>query len=193
MEDKLQFVLEIASSAHKGQKRKLINEPYFQHPLRVMQRCALVTEDLCVLAAALLHDVLEKTAVTEIQLRGQLSARFNNEDTTRILSLVRELTDVYNAKDYPQKNYRQRNQLEAERLGMISADGQTIKYGDIIDNCDRIILEEPREAQKSITGYTNLLRVMHNGNIQLYGLAITAVRAAQIKKGINVGESKPSA
>lgn len=186
MEDKLQIVLEMTKYAHKGQKRKLTNEPYFQHPLRVMHRCEMVSADVCLLSAALLHDVLEKTTVTEMQLRSELARYFNTYHVSRILSLVLELTNVYNPKDYPQKNYQQRQQLEADRLKMISPDGQTIKYADIIDNCDKIALEEPSNAQKSIKEYSNLLQVMHNGNIQLYGLAITAVRSVQLKHAGNV-------
>lgn len=181
MEDKLQVAFEIASKAHEGQRRKPTKEPYIQHPLRVMQRCQMITTDICVLAAALLHDVLEKTAMNEIQLRDQLSLHFNRSDTLRILALVKELTDVYTPKDYPEKNNQQRKRLEAERLQFISSDGQTIKYADIMDNCDKVLLASRHDAEKSISNYTNLLQLMPNGNTQLYGLAITTLLDVQLK------------
>jgi guanosine-3',5'-bis(diphosphate) 3'-pyrophosphohydrolase len=58
---------------------------------------------------------------------------------TRTLLLVIELTDVYIKKDYPQLNRKQRKAQELERIKFTSSDAQTIKYADIIDNCNEIV------------------------------------------------------
>ncbi|MGB9004466.1 MAG: bifunctional (p)ppGpp synthetase/guanosine-3',5'-bis(diphosphate) 3'-pyrophosphohydrolase [Candidatus Aminicenantales bacterium] len=57
-----------AASAHKGQSRRS-GEPYLSHPLEVANMLADLKLGPTTLAAGLLHDVLEDTAVTLPQLR----------------------------------------------------------------------------------------------------------------------------
>lgn len=57
---KLEKVLEFATKAHEGQKRKFNDEPYINHPIRVANR--LLTHEEKVVA--LLHDVFEDTEHT---------------------------------------------------------------------------------------------------------------------------------
>ena len=52
---------EFASKAHNGQVRKYTGEPYFGHPVEVMEIVSEVIDDPEVHAAALLHDVVEDT------------------------------------------------------------------------------------------------------------------------------------
>lgn len=61
--DILKNIEEFARQAHGDQQRKFADEPYIMHPIRVMQLCGEYASDLPVLSAALLHDVLEDTAV----------------------------------------------------------------------------------------------------------------------------------
>lgn len=54
----------LASTAHYGQMRKGLNEPFIWHPMRVavaVEECGLSPEAV---AAALLHDVVEDTTLT---------------------------------------------------------------------------------------------------------------------------------
>lgn len=60
----LETALQIAAQAHEGQKAKN-GEPYILHPLRVMN--AVDSEDARVVAV--LHDVIEDSAVTPDELR----------------------------------------------------------------------------------------------------------------------------
>lgn len=55
----IEKALEIALSAHKGQSDKA-GKPYILHPLRVMSKMAREDE----MAVALLHDVIEDSAIT---------------------------------------------------------------------------------------------------------------------------------
>ncbi len=57
-----------AAGAHKGQSRRS-GEPYLSHPLEVANMLADLKMGPVTLAAGLLHDVLEDTAVTPLQLR----------------------------------------------------------------------------------------------------------------------------
>lgn len=52
---------EFAARAHDGQVRKGSGMPYIVHPMEVAVICASLTDDEEVIAAALLHDVLEDT------------------------------------------------------------------------------------------------------------------------------------
>ena len=57
-----------AASAHKGHLRRS-GEPYLSHPLEVASMLADMRMDHKALAAGLLHDVLEDTEVTPVELR----------------------------------------------------------------------------------------------------------------------------
>jgi GTP diphosphokinase / guanosine-3',5'-bis(diphosphate) 3'-diphosphatase len=64
----LQKAYVFTARAHGGQVRRS-GEPYLSHPLEVTNMLADMGMDRTTLAAALLHDVLEDTAVTEAELR----------------------------------------------------------------------------------------------------------------------------
>jgi (p)ppGpp synthase/HD superfamily hydrolase len=65
METIISQIIEFADRAHNEQKRKYTPDRYIVHPIRVMETCKKYTSDSAVLAGALLHDVLEDTAVTK--------------------------------------------------------------------------------------------------------------------------------
>jgi GTP pyrophosphokinase len=60
----------LAESAHRGQRRAS-GEPYITHPLAVAHILREMGLDPAALAAALLHDVLEDTPLTESELESQ--------------------------------------------------------------------------------------------------------------------------
>lgn len=62
----LERAIEIAAKAHAGQVDKA-GQPYVLHPLRMM--LAVTTPEACM--AAVLHDVVEDTAVTLDELRAE--------------------------------------------------------------------------------------------------------------------------
>lgn len=62
----LERAIEISAAAHAGQVDKA-GQPYILHPLRVMLRVSTEHERM----AAVLHDVVEDTAVTIEQLREE--------------------------------------------------------------------------------------------------------------------------
>jgi (p)ppGpp synthase/HD superfamily hydrolase len=84
--DILRLADEMAADLHSGQFRRHSNSPYIVHPRRVMQRLkdAGVTDDE-VLAAALLHDVLEDCPRASEAL---LAMTFG----PRVTDLVKDLT-----------------------------------------------------------------------------------------------------
>lgn len=86
--------LEIAVSAHDGQRRKDFNDPageslpYIIHPLRVAAR---LRGNLKSYLAALLHDVIEDTDVTEAQLRQEIPG----DIVDAVLALSRQPGETY--------------------------------------------------------------------------------------------------
>lgn len=162
--DILKNIEAFAREAHGDQQRKFADEPYIRHPIRVMELCREYTSDLPVLSAALLHDVLEDTAVTEDELSAYLHEVMQPEDARKTLMLTVELTDVFVKKNYPKWNRRKRKDAEAARMSKVSAPAQTIKYADIIDNCIDISNSSSDFMPKFLHECRALLKVMDKGD-----------------------------
>lgn len=175
MNSVIQNVKKFAEAAHGSQLRKYSPEPYIEHPVRVMQTCAEYTNDVSVLAAALLHDVLEDTTVSSDEILQFLLKELDDEPAKRTLGIVHELTDVFVKKNYPQWNRRKRKDKENERLQKTSSDAQTIKYADIIDNSLTIAGAEPDFRQKYLLECRSLLRKLEKGNPVLRERAVSVV------------------
>ena len=58
-------------------------------------------DDVAVLAAALLHDVLEDTPVKAHEIELALLAVMDADDVRRTIRFVIELTDIFIKKDFP--------------------------------------------------------------------------------------------
>ena len=175
MKEILEKVTTFADQAHGEQKRKYTPERYIVHPVRVMKICANYTNELPVLASALLHDVLEDTKVGKKEMTEFLLRIMSKEEATRTTDLVVELSDVYTKAAYPRWNRRKRKRKEAERIQKTSGESQTVKYADIIDNCKEIVEHDPDFAGLFLLECKSLLRVMQNGNAELRSEAVTTV------------------
>ncbi|WP_118197031.1 HD domain-containing protein [Albibacterium indicum] len=178
MEKILEEIKEFADKAHGNQLRKYTPDRYIVHPVRVMLLCREYTEDIPILAAALLHDVLEDTSITEQEMKDFLISKMELENAIKTLKYVIELTDVYTKKDYPQLNRKQRKAKEFQRLKQISGEAQTIKYADIIDNSKEIVDHDPSFAPVFLSEYKSLLKDLTEGNRELYDRAKETVNEA---------------
>lgn len=176
MDGILQKVTEFARKAHGGQQRKFADEPYINHPVRVMEICRSYNPPIEVLVAALLHDVLEDTAVTREKIKEFLFPLLNEEKTIRTVMLVEELTDIYTKKDYPGWNRKKRKAKEAERLKKASPEAQTIKYADIIDNSMDIHNSKDDFAIQFLRECKLLLMAMTKGDELLRRRAVETVQ-----------------
>ncbi|RAW01393.1 HD domain-containing protein [Pseudochryseolinea flava] len=175
MNDILEKVKVFADHAHGDQRRKYSNERYIFHPMRVMENCRDYTDDVAVLAAALLHDVLEDTTITKEEMHVFLHQVMPASMADRTLALVVELTDVYTKKNYPELNRRARKMREADRLSKISGDAQTVKYADIIDNVTNIFVNDPDFAVVFIHEGRSALRKMTAGDEELFDKAVKMI------------------
>src|SRR5688500_20309858 len=106
MKEILDRIAAFADHAHGDQLRKYADERYINHPLRVMKTCEYHGYPLPVLAAAILHDVLEDTDATPHEIKEFLLTVMSEADTDSTLALVTELTDVYIKDLYPRMNRR---------------------------------------------------------------------------------------
>ncbi len=178
MQEILRQIRDYADRAHGMQVRKYTAERYIVHPVRVMEICGKYTKDICMSAAALLHDVLEDTEVTKDELEYFLFTVLSKADVERTLRLVVDLTDVYVKKDYPKLNRRSRKNKELVRLEKTSADSQTIKYADIIDNTREIVQHDRDFARVYLYECKAILRKLDKGNPELYKRAFDVVNEA---------------
>jgi guanosine-3',5'-bis(diphosphate) 3'-pyrophosphohydrolase len=174
MTDVLNAITEFADRAHGDQVRKYVNERYIEHPKRVMITCSRHTNELPVLAAALLHDVLEDTATTRDEILSFLKALIGQADADLAVKYVEELTDIYTKAKFPKFNRRTRRAKEAERLGHVSPNAQLIKYADIIDNTD-VAYHDSDFAEVYLREARQLLLNMASGPTELRTLAMTRV------------------
>lgn len=176
MENTLDKIRDFADKAHGNQMRKYTPERYMVHPIRVMETCRDYDASVPMLAAALLHDVLEDTALKNSEMLAFLQTIMNDDDARDTVILVEELTDVYTKSAYPQWNRKQRKIKENERIRQTTPEAQTIKYADIIDNTSEITVHDPAFAPRFLKECLEILEIADKGNTELYQIALTAVK-----------------
>ena len=160
-----------ASVAHAaiGQKRKYSGVDYIVHPRRVSKMVADYEGTDEMIAAALLHDVLEDTYVT--------SEMIAEEFGWKIHKLVVELTDVSKPED---GNRAKRKAIDAERLSQASRDAQIVKLADLIDNSDDIEANDPSFAKVFLKEKAHLVSVMDKVHLHpLYPIALGVVNGGK--------------
>jgi (p)ppGpp synthase/HD superfamily hydrolase len=187
MDDLLNKITDFGDDAHGEQLRKYAPDRYMVHPKRVMQTLRNYTDDITILAAALLHDVLEDTRVSKGEMRDFLARLLGREKAERTLDLVVDLTDVYVKTEYPKLNRRTRKAKELERLEKTSPDSQTIKYADILDNTLEITDHDPDFARVYLQEVSHILKKLDKGNSELRQRAEMAVNDGIKKLGGSKG------
>ena len=107
----------MAAAAHDGQRRRHSGRPYIEHPLRVAALLREAGFDDEVIAAALLHDVVEHTT-TEIE---SVAKAFGE----RVATLVYALTEEESIEPYERRKDAHRADVEAagaEAIAIYAAD-----------------------------------------------------------------------
>ena len=131
-----------AEAAHASidHRRKYGGDPYIVHPREVMQILLKFAENEItdeMLAASLLHDVVEDTPVTIDEIRDE----FGDE----VADLVSDLTDVAVPSD---GNRKARMAINLAHTEAASAQAHTVKCADIISNAPSITEHNPGFARK---------------------------------------------
>lgn len=113
--------IEFAAIAHSGQYRKGTRVPYIIHPLNVARTLIEAECEEAVVAAGVLHDVIEDTAVTYGEIRDRFGAR--------VADLVASVSE-------PDKltSWELRKEHTLEILKSASEDTLLISVADKLDN-----------------------------------------------------------
>ena len=156
MENVVAKALDFATKAHGNQVRKYTGEPYTNHLVEVMNIVRTVKSDDSMLAAALLHDTIEDTSVTEADVKKEFG--------DRIAKLVVELTDISKPED---GNRATRKAMDRDKLAKVSDDAQTIKLADLISNGKDIAINDPKFAKVFLNEKRQLLEVLDRGDSAL--------------------------
>jgi (p)ppGpp synthase/HD superfamily hydrolase len=155
-----QRALIFATRAHDGQVRKYTGVPYIYHPIAVAEivRGFPHTEEM--IAAALLHDVVEDTPVTIEEIQKEFG--------DKVAELVGWLTDVSKPED---GNRKVRKQMDLEHIAKAPVDAKTVKLADLIDNTSSIVRHDPDFWRVYRKEKAAVLQVLKEGNSMLWQIA----------------------
>ena len=142
-----------ATLAHGEQKRKYSDEPYVTHPIAVARIIHTLSppfaKDCQVLAAAILHDVVEDTPAT----LDSIELFFGHS----VADLVEQVTDISQLED---GNRAFRKAMDRGHLRMATPGGATIKVADLIHNAKSIIRDDKNFARVFIKEMKSTLPVL---------------------------------
>jgi (p)ppGpp synthase/HD superfamily hydrolase len=155
-----------ATAAHAAVKqvRKYTFEPYIVHPAEVAGIVATVPHTDEMLAAAWLHDTVEDTGVSIVDIQVE----FGNE----VASLVGWLTDVSKPED---GNRAVRKAIDREHTEAAPAGAQTVKLADLIANTRSIVKHDVAFARTYLEEKRLLLAVMTRADVGLMARARATV------------------
>ena len=128
-----------SEEAHEGQKR-LSGEPYITHPLAVAGALAEWRMDVQAVVAALLHDVMEDTAVT----KPEISARFGKQVADLVDGLSKlERIEFQSYQDAQAENFRKMLMAMARDLRIV-----LIKLADRLHNLQTMAPLRPDKRRR---------------------------------------------
>ena len=124
--DLLDRAIIFAVRAHAGTERRGKGFPYIVHPVEALAITATMTTDPELLAAAVLHDVVEDTAVTADELRAEFGER--------VASLVAQESDEMPPGVSEEGSWHQRKRAAIERLSRAPREVKMVALGDKLSN-----------------------------------------------------------
>ena len=123
---KIGKAIQFAVDAHGDTTRKGKNRLYILHPIEAMTIVASLTEDEDVLAAAVLHDVVEDAGVKEAELREAFG--------DRVADLVMAESEDKMLELPPEASWEARKQATIDHLAGLERDALLICLGDKLAN-----------------------------------------------------------
>lgn len=171
-----------AHDAHQGQTRKYCKWPYIVHPVAVALTVQTVSHTPEMLAAALLHDVVEDCGVTLDEI--------DTEFGTEVAGLVFWLTDVSKPEDGGRVV---RKHLDLIHTARAPTTAKTIKLADMIDNILDVVQHDQNFAPIYLREMNALMGVLTDGDVLLYQEAEALLEEATGIIGARaVGMGRPS-
>ena len=126
------YIYATAAHAAVGQRRKYTDEPYIVHPARVAVTVAKFGGTDEMIAAAYLHDVVEDTGVSIVDIQDMFG--------TDVALIVDGLTDVSVPED---GNRAVRKAIDRQHSADARYEAQFVKCADIMDNASDIGDNDP--------------------------------------------------
>ncbi len=128
-----------AVNAHKGQQRKGKGFAYVIHPLEALAIASTMTNDQELLAAAVLHDVVEDTHFTIEDIKNQFG--------DKVAEIVMAETDkIYNADN--NSTWFERKSATIERLKLASKEVKIVALSDKLSNMRAIARDYSRLGEQ---------------------------------------------
>lgn len=122
-----------AADAHRHQTRKGTDLPYLQHPVAVAVILARLGFDDTVLAAAMLHDIVEDTEVT----LGSIRAEFGEE----VAELVDWCTERKKDSEGAHRPWAERKREQLARLSIAPPQARAVALADNLHNLTSIAVD----------------------------------------------------
>ncbi|MCB0634529.1 MAG: RelA/SpoT family protein [Saprospiraceae bacterium] len=137
---------ELAVEAHQEQRRKS-GEPYVLHPIAVAKICASeIGLGPTAIAAALLHDVVEDTEVTQAEIEKRFGTRIG-----KIVDGLTKLDSAYNSESPQAENFKKVLSTLVEDVRVV-----LVKMADRLHNM-RTLGSMPRHKQLKIAAETSYI------------------------------------
>jgi (p)ppGpp synthase/HD superfamily hydrolase len=154
------FIFAKVAHAAVGQKRKYTGEDYINHPVEVSDIVYGRGYSDEMVAAALLHDVVEDTCINIGMIIGEFGSK--------VATLVEGLTDVSKPED---GNRAVRKEIDRQHTAKQSPACKTIKLADLISNSKSILQHDKEFARVYLKEKKLLLEVLKEGDEVLWGHA----------------------
>lgn len=136
----LEHAIALAAQAHTGQVDKA-GQPYILHPLRIMLACHDLDEKI----VAVLHDVVEDTAISLQDLRTAGFAEY-------LIAAIDALT-----------KRRGESRLDAAQRAKQNPIARKVKQADVTDNMDLSRIAQPTAKDHArLTEYQQVLAILQN-------------------------------
>ncbi|MDF3208345.1 MULTISPECIES: HD domain-containing protein [Mesorhizobium] len=170
-----------ATKAHEGQLRKYTGENYIVHPIAVAEIVKTVPHTPEMIAAAILHDVIEDVPSVSID---DIDAEFG----VQVAELVGWLTDVSRPDD---GNRAARKALDLAHTAKAPATAKTIKLADLIHNTLTIKERDPNFWKVYRLEKLALLEVLREGDATLWARAAAQCEAGDGKQISIIDTNQP--
>lgn len=140
---KIQYAINRAAELHNGQMRKVTKTPFFTHPFSVAVILSTHTGDEDVIAAGLLHDVLE-------DVPHYTYSHMKKEFGERIANIVRGVTEDKSprTKRTAKQTWMERKETYLKKLQRDSFEAMMISAADKMHNLRSMIDEYKASGDK---------------------------------------------
>ncbi|MCL2528195.1 MAG: HD domain-containing protein [Defluviitaleaceae bacterium] len=142
-----------ATEKHSGMTRKGTDTPYIVHPIEAVSIAAGITNDMEILAAAALHDVVEDTPVTV----GEIETAFGK----RVAALVSAVSEDKMRDVPPSESWKTRKAITIVLLQLAEYDEKIITLADKLSNIRTLCRDVRRFGDKSFEKFNEKDKKMH--------------------------------